>query len=322
MKKFLSLFSVLLLGLILVACNGEVDPAQAKLDSAYDSVVMLFDGKDETAADFSLPTTLAGGVKVAWTSSEPGAAAIGQPDASGMVTVSINRAPGATTDVTITATLTIKAENSDDILTKTREIPITILAGNELDVPRDTIAEILAIDHPDSDPADKADKLDVKLSNVTIFAMGESSVVFGYDGTGIIQFYGGTNDWEVGKVYEITGLLEWYFGIWEVIDPNGTLQPDATPQFPTKEEVTDINQLLVDLKATGAIDKAHGSVVDGNYEPVYASVTGTVFATGTGNYDFFLMDSSFDEANPGVPGATGAPAEGLMFYYGTNDFAA
>jgi len=237
-----------------------------------------------------------------------------------MVVITITRAPGVETKVTLTAKLSVPATNSDELVTDEWEIEITILPGSDLDVPRGTIGEILEIVHPDSDPSNKADKLDVNLENVTIFARGEGSVVFGYDGTGIIQLFGTPANIEVGKVYNISGLLEWYFGIWEIIDPVGTEVPNATPEYPTQENITDISQVIDGFYEDGLHQSAYGSVADGNFEPIYAKVTGTVFMTGTGNYNTFLMDSDFNEATPGVPGNLDDPAKGFMFYYGTNGF--
>src|SRR5690554_546618 len=323
MKKIFSIFSVLFLALVLVACKKDkaVDPAQEKLDNAYDAVMVLFENPQEITSNLSLPTSMAGGVTVEWSSSEPGAASVGTPS-GGFVTITINRTPGVDTNAVLTAKFSIPAENSDEILTRSRDIPIKIIASADLNIPRGNIGEILAIVHPESDPSNKADKLDVNLQNVTIFAQGEGSVVFGYDGTGIIQFYGGTNEWEVGKVYNVSGLLEWYFGIWEVIDPVATLVEDATPQFPEKETITDPNAFVADLVAAGEHKAAFGDVTDGNFEPIWATVTGTVHMTGDdGNYNTFLLSSDFDRDNPGVPGNADSPAEGFMFYYGTNGFS-
>src|SRR5690554_5201560 len=324
MKKIFSIFSVLFLALVLVACKKDeaVDPAQEKLDNAYDTVMVLFENPQEITSNLSLPTSMAGGVTVEWSSSEPGAASVGTPS-GGFVTITINRTPGVDTNAVLTAKFSIPAENSDEILTRSRDIPIKIIASADLNIPRGNIGEILAIVHPESDPSNKADKLDVNLQNVTIFAQGEGSLVFGYDGTGIIQFYGGTNEWEVGKVYNVSGLLEWYFGIWEVIDPVATLVEDATPQFPEQEAITDPHAFVVDLVAAGEHEASFRDLTDGNFESIWATVTGTIFMSDSNagnNYNTFLLSSDFDTENPGVPGTQGNPAEGFMFYYGTNGF--
>src|SRR5690606_5818505 len=112
-------------------------------------------------------------------------------------------------------------------------------------------------------------------------------------GTGIIQIYqGAAPQLEVGKVYTISGTIDWYFGIWEITKSTAEEQVGATPQMPEKEVLGNVNTKVNALIADGAHLSAYGSVADGNFEPIYATVTGKVYMIpgDTGNYNTYLLD--------------------------------
>src|SRR5690554_1105157 len=327
MKRILSFIAVMLLALTLVACKKtEDDPAQAKLDHVHEGLDALIADPSSITSGFELPATFQHGVTGTWVSSEPGVLSISTtPTASGRYVVTVNRPPkgSGNTTVTLSIELKIDAENSDDVLTKSWTQDLTIIESATEDLNIETIADILALADDAYDPADDADKVSVTLDEVTVFAKG--NVTFVYDGTGIIQVYNGAaSDMEVGKVYKISGLLEWYFGIWEIINSTAEEVTSATPTIPEKEVITDVTQQIKDMNADGLWESAAGTAKDGNMEPIYATVTGVVHVrpdlSPTDNYNTYLVGTDVD-TEEWEAGTLGNPANGFMFYYGTNDLA-
>lgn len=314
MKKVLTVLSALLLTFVLFACVPAVetvDGSLAKLDTAHGNMSTLIGDPSNITASFQVPTALAGGVTATWESSNVGVVSFGTPS-NGISNVTVNRPAVGQGDavVTITATLTLKSELSDEMLTKEWSIQITVKENTVVEITIDTIADILAIVDPAYDGVDYA----VSIENVTVFVNG--GIPFGYDGTGIIQLFQAGSGIEVGKVYNIEGTLEWFYGIWEIVGAIGTEVTNATPQMPTKEVVTSVDALLGELIADGA--HAYANVADGNFEPIYATVTGKIYMIpgDSGNYNTFIIDS---EAEAFVPGTATVPANGLLLYYQTND---
>src|SRR5690554_3422910 len=327
MKRILSFIAVMLLALTLVACKKtEDDPAQAKLDQVHEGLDALIADPSSITSGFELPATFQHGVTGTWVSSEPGVLSISTtPTASGRYVVTVNRPPkgSGNTTVTLSIELKIDAENSDDVLTKSWTQDLTIIESATEDLNIETIADILALADDAYDPADNADKVSVTLDEVTVFAKGD--VAFVYDGTGIIQVYGGAaSDMEVGKVYKISGLLEWYFGIWEIINSTAEEVTSATPTIPEKEVITDVTQQIKDMNADGLWESAAGTAKDGNMEPIYATVTGVVHVrpdlSPTDNYNTYLVGTDVD-TEEWAAGTQGNPANGFMFYYKTDDLA-
>lgn len=320
MKKILSISAIFLLTLILVACGGT-DPAQAKLDTAHNGLNAVIADPSNVITNITVPTVLADGVTATWTSSEPGVAAIGTPD-NGQVVITINRPAKGQPDaqVTLTAALSVQAEKSDKTLTKNWVKIITVKASTVEAITVDNIADILAIKDTTYDPSDKNDRLSVTINGATVFAKG-GDTSFIYDGTGIIQVYGGAHSTlKVGSTYNISGLLDWYFGIWEITDSTAVEVANATPKTPTQKEITSVTSEIGALTAAG--HNAYVTAADGNLEPVYAKVKGYVYQIpeDTSNYNTYIIDS---ELNPNnfVGGSATTPATGLLVYYNTNDFA-
>ncbi len=315
MKKVLSVLTGLLLALVLVACGPEVQPVDgsvAKLETAYQSMSVLIADPSNITANFVVPTKLAGGVTAAWSSDEPGVVAFGAP-AADQSTATVNRPAKGQGDATvkITATLSLKSELSDEILTREWNLNITVKENTVEEITIETIADILAI----TDASYDGGTYQVEIPNVTVFARGD--VFFAYDGTGIIQLFQSQTEFEVGKVYDITGSLEWYFGIWELVKSTGVEKTTATPQYPTKEVVTSIDAKINSLVTNG--EHLYANVADGNFEPVYATITGKVYMIpgDNGNYNTYIIDSSKSELTLGT---STVPASGLMVYYNTRDF--
>src|SRR5690606_1597771 len=131
-----------------------------------------------------------------------------------------------------------------------------------------------------------------------------------YDGTGIIQIYAGAaSSLEVGKVYTIAGTIDWYFGIWEITNSTADEQPGATPQFPDQETITSVDDKLEELIDAGEHLSASLTAEAGNFEPIYATVTGRVYMIpgDTTQYNTYLVDVDYDTEQEWVPGNADLP---------------
>ena len=127
MKRILSVLSVLLLTLVLFACQEKVDGAEQKLETAYSRMDALFADPSNITANFVMPGALAEGVKAEWSSDQPGVISfvIGT---DGTVTGTVNRPNMGDGDVKVkvTAILSLKSELSDEMLTKEWSIQLTV----------------------------------------------------------------------------------------------------------------------------------------------------------------------------------------------------
>ncbi len=322
MKKVLLILSVFFMGLVLVSCGGEdpVDGAVAKLDAAKTSLNAIISDPSNITENFEVPAVVGGGqVTVEWSSSEPGVLSFGEAE-GGFVTATVNRPSLGDGDATveITATLTIPSELEDTAdLTGEWTLTVTVKENTVAEVEINNIADILAITD-----ASYSGEYQVTISDVTVFAKGDDAA-FAYDGTGTIEIYGGaSSDMEVGKVYTVSGTISWYYGLWEITGSTASEQASATPQYPTKETIDGVSAYVAALLEAGEDAPAKGTVADGSFEPIYASVTGVVHLTDDSNYGTFVVDSNADLATVAVPGTAEAPADGFMVYYHTNDFPA
>lgn len=320
MKKTLFLIAIVLFSIFLASCKPKVDPAEAKLEAAYDNLSVLISDPSNITGGFEVPTSLASGVTLTWTSSNPGVITIGTPS-NGFAVVTVNRPAFGDDDaeVTLSVVLSIASELKDDkSLTKNWSINLTVKANTVEEIVIDSIADILAITDPAYDNA-----YEVSLTNLTIIAKG-SDASFAYDGTGIIMVYGGSQEnLEVGKVYNINATIDWYFGIWELTKWTAVLQASATPQMPTQETIASIDDKIDDLIEDGEHLYSGQNASAGNFEAIYASVTGKIYIVpgDTGSYNTYIVDVDYDTTQDWVPGSAGVPARGFMFYYNTLDFA-
>lgn len=320
MRKTLFLIAIVLFSFLLVSCKPKVDPAEATLEAAYDSLSALINDPSNVTGSFSVPTTLVGGVSATWTSSNPGVMTIGA-SSGGFAAVTVNRPLMGQPDVVVTLSVELSIQSELDeskTLTMNWDIDLTIKANTVEVIVVENIADVLAITDPAYDGT-----YQVTLNNLTIFAKGMDAS-FAYDGTGVIMVYGGAQETlEVGKVYNFDATIDWYYGIWELTPWTAVVQPSATPQMPTKEVITS-----VETKIDALIDDEEhlysgGDAADGNFEAIYASVTGVVYMIpgDTGNYNTYLVDTEYDTTKEWVSGSAGTPARGFMFYYNTLDFS-
>ncbi len=320
MRKLLVLFAVLAFGFLLASCKEKVDPATENLQSAYDSLNALIADPSNITGGFEVPTTLVGGVSATWTSSNPGVVTVGAAN-NGFAVITVNRPAFGqpNVNVTLSVVLSIPSELDDTkTLTKDWSVVLTIVANTVEEINIENIADVLALTDPEYDG-----KYQVSLQNLTVFAKGQDAS-FAYDGTGIIQIYGGTQENLVqGKVYTVDATIDWYFGIWELTKWTAVEQTTATPQVPTKEIVESVNTKIDALIAADQHKYSGQTASAGNMEAIFATVTGKVYMVpgDTGNYNTYIVDTTYNTAQDWVPGSAEAPARGFMVYYNTQDFA-
>ncbi len=317
MKKVLLILSIFLTGLVLVSCGGdEVDSAQADLDAAYSALNGLIADPSNVTSSFQVPTSLVGGVEATWESDQPGVVSFG--DASGgFAPVTVNRPAKGDGDATVTITATLSIESAlDDSKTLTKEwsLELTIKENTVEELVIENVADVLAITDEQYDGT-----YQVTLNDLTVFAVSGGNS-FAYDGTGSIQIYG--EALEVGSVYTVDATIEWYYGIWELTDATATVQEGATPQYPEKETISSVQTYIDALVEDGENLAGEGEVADGNFEVVYAELTGVVYMLpgDSGNYNTYIVDQDFDAENDLMPGANDVPADGFLVYYGSSSF--
>ena len=294
-----------------------IDEAQEYLDIAYDALGGLFADPSNIIAGFNVPSSLANGVTATWESDLPGVVAFGQP-ASGIVTAVVNR-PNlgeGDADVTITATLSIASSISSQTLSRDWEIELTVKEETVAELEINDVADILAIRDTAYD-----NTLNVTVDDMTIVTVIGSDA-FAYDGTGTILLYQLSTPLVVGKVYTISGIIDWYFGLWEIKNVTAVEQVAATPSEPTIETIDSIDTKIADLTEAGAHLPAFENAAAGNFEPIHATVTGLVhmIAGDTGNYNTWILDKDNIAGYVAGNGSTKTPANGLMVYYQTLDF--
>jgi hypothetical protein len=294
-----------------------VDGTIAKLDAAALTLDGLIADPSNITVGFQVPAQLANQITAVWTSDEPGVLSFATQAVSGFLNVTVNRPAKGDGDATfdISAVLSRQSELTTDILTKTWTKEVTVKENTVEEVVIDNVEDILALTDPALDRA-----LNVTLNDMTVFARSAGEA-FAYDGTGTIQLYGGAaSNLTVGKVYTISGLIDWYFGIWEIVNSTATEQVGATPAYPSKEVISSVQTKITALTTAGEHLAASLNATAGNFEPIYASVTGKVYKIpgDTGNYNTWLMDT---ESTGYVAGTAGSPSNSLMVYYQTNDYA-
>lgn len=327
MKKRLGLLVMVLLALGVTACTDAtssslVDGSVAKLQQAYDSLAALIPDPSNITTGFQVPATLANSVTADWSSDEPGVISFGTP-ADGFIVATVNRPAkdAGDAEVTISALLTLQSELTSEMLTQTWSLDVTVKENTVAELVIDNIEDVLAIVDTAYDGT-----LNVTLNDMTIFAKSAGEA-FAFDGTGIIQVYAGAaGTMLVGHVYTVSGVAEWYFGIWEITGSTATEQASATPQYPTKEVITSVQEKITALATAGEQNSALGNTSNGNFEPIYATVTGKIYMipADTSNYNTWIMDTTATEYVAGIAKADPipeTPSNSLMVYYNTSDFA-
>ncbi|QWB99422.1 extracellular solute-binding protein [Mycoplasmatota bacterium] len=151
----------------------------------------------------------------------------------------------------------------------------------------------------------------VEILGVTVVAMYDSGDVFFTDGTDILYIYSPPFDAVVGGVYDITGLIDFYYN---------TPQLAGTDTYPLRAVSSDAavtsvpvvsNVTVNDIIATTSVPSA-----DNPHEYITYEVTASVYYEESwGNYSLFLVPTDYDFNSALELGATQPNGDAIMIYY-------
>ncbi len=246
MKKLLIALITVITLFSFVACNDTKDDSEATLTEA--KKLLVLDTEMKYTVDFELPSSIAKyqDVKITWSSSNSDVVSIEGNN------VTVTR-QAEDTKVKLTATLKL-----DDKST-TKEFNITVAA--KIVAKTYTVAEAKALSK------DSTVKLTAKVIGFVnkgkyhgFYVGDETENMFVFTGTTLPSEYV-----EVGKVYNISGVLDLYYGMPQLKDSTIEETTDSvTTKAATVGTPTDVFELLND----GSIDRA-------NYASMY-TVTGKI----------------------------------------------
>ena len=278
----------------------KVKPALDRIVDAKESLLLTGTG-DGVVDDLELPLEAGGeGVKIQWISNSPDIISpLGE----------VNRQDE---DVTVRLTALLYYHGYTD----TKDFDVVVLAAVP-SVEVASLAEAKALYQANQALPEKPDTY-VTVPKVTVLGVSGDGYMI-YDGVDLFFVY--TNgapkaSIKAGNVYEIVGLVDYYFGSWQF---NGTKKVefttitrplDSEAEYPEATEVLDIEAYIASLPTEAEIG-ANGFP----YERL--EITAKVLVQGTGNYDVFLVNPLFDgtvNSNANSPMTTDA----LMIYYKSN----
>ncbi|MDR1697303.1 MAG: hypothetical protein LBR37_00050, partial [Erysipelotrichaceae bacterium] len=319
------------------------------LDAAHNALILPIseDAAKQVTTNFDVSAEGLDGVAIAWSSSAPAVASFSDPfekdvgqDTGVKVkvqTVQITR-PNAgeeIADVKLTANLSIASGNdATKTLSKTKEFDIKVLPISEEGViVVDNWAEWLVSEEVqgmfgehvtgatltvDGNPAV------IKVTNVTIFAKTLDDGAIGVQNGAIVYIFPkeAMGSLTVGKVYNLQGTLQYYYGMPELCDlatEIGLVQEvaNATPETLSPAAYESVSAYCASL-GTELTDTTFGS---SNPFPIkYINVEAKVRVQGAGgNYDVLLVDKDYEGPDIKTDGsATAYATNAIMVYYKSN----
>ncbi|MFA5693105.1 MAG: immunoglobulin-like domain-containing protein, partial [Acholeplasmataceae bacterium] len=327
MKRLLTIISILALAIGLIACNGNDkpvdDPALVFLQDAYDTLSGLIANKEDIKANFEVPTTFLDGVTGVWSSSEPGVVSIEDP-VDGIALVKVNRPDFEDGDATVklSVVLSVPAENSDEILTKSWEITLTVVKLDKLD-------EDLSPYSSFKDAYDDVENGTLPLTNFRTQLLKFEGITFYGSGTagyflvaadGSLAFvYGTGNMPKEGDLLNGTAKVYNYFGFFQLDDVNFE-KVDGTPDYEVTYEpmsISDINDLPL-LGSPFPENMTGPSTFKLNDVKL---VLHTKLATPNSQYDLLIVPKDFDIETAEVNTDGEYFKDSIMVYYTTKDYA-
>lgn len=277
-----------------------IKPASAKVADAKD-LLLLQGTSDGVVDDLDLPDTAGSeGVQVTWISSNPNI--IGSNG-------EVNR---QSENVTVTLTAVLFFEGYSD----EKEFEVVVIAA-EPSVEVADFAGAKAL-YTTNQALPEKPYTYVEVKGVTVVGVTKDGYLI-YDGVDLFfVFTKGAPKASIkaGNVYDIVGLVDYYFGAWQF---NGTTvtkyatitrPSEAVAQTPDPKEVLDVEAYIASLPTAAEIT-ANGFP----YEAI--EITAKVLVQGSGNYDVFLVNPLFDGK---VNSAASSPftTDALMIYYQSN----
>ncbi len=281
---------------ILVPAISE-KPVIIILQEARDA--LLIPGiSDGVSQNISLPTMVGTqGVTVTWSSNNPAVVSnLGVVDRQ---------------DENVTVILTATLHLSGQTLTKTFEV--VVLAATDY-VLVENIAEAIAI----SKDGLAAVRTYVRINNVTILGITGDGVVMA-DESGIIFAYMGSRltTIEIGKVYNVRGLTDRYFGAWQLNhtavsgSPVVFTESDGEPYTIIPVEVGSVTEMLANHHVPTAEDP--------DIQYVYYRLTAKVrVQNAADNYGTVLVNPDYVGGDIPTAANSAHTTDGVVIYYHSN----
>jgi uncharacterized protein YdeI (BOF family) len=269
--------------------------AKTDLERANEALaaVMVFPFKekwssaDSATLDFLTSAADADGVvyTVVWTSSDP---AIISVDGD------IVQPMDADVVVTMTATVTINTVE----FTATKDFTVAKMAEG---TPVNTIAEAVAMGEDSY----------VKILGVTVIAKHTAGDVFFTDGVDILYIYTPTFESVVGGVYDITGIVDYYYNA-----PQLTGNDTNPLRAAVSTEAAQAAPISVKASILDVISEQVTPTPENLFQYKAYTVTAKVYVNEAwGNYSVFLVPSNYDFEAPLATGATQPNGDSIMIYY-------
>ncbi|MDY0010175.1 MAG: hypothetical protein RBR96_00370, partial [Candidatus Izemoplasmatales bacterium] len=196
--------------------------------------------------------------------------------------------------VTMTATLTINEVE----FSQTKDFTVSKM---EEGTPVSTIAAAVAM----------GDGAYVKILGVTVIAKYASGDVFFTDGVDILYIYTPTFTSEVGGVYDITGIMDYYYNAPQLTgDDTHPLRAEASTET-VKAAPVQVMAGILDVIADQTMPTPENLFQYKTY-----TVTAKIYVNSAwGNYSVFLVPSNYDFEAPLATGATQPNGDSIMIYY-------
>lgn len=207
---------------------------------------------------------------------------------------SITQPESEDTDVTITATITV----NDVKYSISKVFTVAKMAeGQEVA----TIAEAVAL----------GQDAYVEVLGVTVIAMYNSGDVFFTDGTDILYIYSPPFTAEIGAVYDITGLIDFYYNAPQMAGS------DTNPlKAVASDAAASVAPVITGQTVNEVISATSQPSPENPHQYLTYEVTGAVYYEESwGNYSVFLVPSDYDFGAALADGATQPNGNAIMIYY-------
>ena len=203
-------------------------------------------------------------------------------------------------DVTVTITATVTINGVD--YSKTKEF---VVAKLEEGKPVASIAEAIA----------EGQDAYVMIPGVTVIAMYASGDVFFTDGTDILYIYTPPFTAEVGQVYDVSGMIDFYYNAPQLAGSDThPLRAVPSTEAAKAHPVTTVTSVMDIITATTTPTEE-----DPFSYTAYSVEAAVYYDEAWGNYSLFLVpvDYDFDAAIP--DGKKQPNGDSIMIYYRSND---
>lgn len=278
MKRIIAIFSMIFALFALAACEpSDGMTAQEKLDEVYDTMDVLIGDPSAIKSGFTLPTKLEFGVIATWTSEDENYLKVGSPNEDGDVSIAVFRPnyDDGNKEATLTATLKVSGR------TKIWSIDLTILHLDEFTIAADNFEEVMT--------AENTGKT-IVISSVGLHAKQGTNGIYLTDSEGFTVFIhssGYSGDIDETKVYQLTAEIDNYYGTLQLKDVNLNELDGVNDYVVVYEELS--------LEDVTNLEKFPKPGADHVYNHVpYKFKDVKIIIDGTGNYNTFLVDKSFN----------------------------